>query len=356
MNTICKKNIVIDQVSIKFLLTSMNADELIENSKVAYHDYKNGTGYQRNLIVSHYRKIVKYFRTAQNPFIASSIILAINEEDLEPYEGKFTIKDKMRLVDGQHRVEAMKEVREYYNEDYSKISEFNFPVTILLVNSNDSLAEIITFIDINSKGKKVNTNLAITLRDKINNSNTSRLLNIDEFKENIATNLTIKLNSDESSFWHGMIKIGNDTDLEKPIGINAFCKSLLPLISVCLANQNIGNDVLTDVNKEKVIEEIFILVNKAWENVGEKWPKCFSKELGEKKFNIQKGIGVFPIHFILSECIKENNDFKKFSEIIMKSDVEEEWWKVGGVYSYYNSNAGFAKIAKYIKNDEVEDD
>ena len=343
------------QNGVSLILCKMKPKELIENTYVAFHNTSNNTGYQRALQSAHYRKIVKFLRNNDKPFMLSSYILAINKDEFSLNGAEFIVHNRMRLVDGQHRVEAFKELREVDIVKFNEIKDFEYPITILITEKNDDINEILSFIDINSKGKKVNTNLAITLRDKLYKENNSSNLSFEEFKERICTNVIINLNNSAESVWYELIKIGNETGREKKIGINAFNESLKPVISSFLMSLKIDisnySNYLT--NLDKYSNELTELVDECWSLVSKKWSVCFKYT---EKYNIQKGVGVFPFHIILSQSISKNegdtdNNLQYFLDTIEKSEIDNDSWIVGGDFSYYNSKSGFLKVVKMIQNE-----
>lgn len=73
------------------------------------------------------------------------------------------------------------------------------------------------------------------------------------------------------------------------------------------------------------------------------------------KYNIKKGIGVFPLNEILSKSLKSSNGnlevaLTDFSRIINNSKVVCDNWIIGGDFSAFNSKSGFKTIEEYITN------
>ena len=67
------KALVFEQSKIKMYITTMNIEELVENSFVAHYDSQTGEDYQRPPVPSHYRKIAQYFINDANAFSSFGI-------------------------------------------------------------------------------------------------------------------------------------------------------------------------------------------------------------------------------------------------------------------------------------------
>ena len=72
-------------------------------------------------------------------------------------------KDRpFRIVDGQHRILGMQKALENIHEkdEIKKLNEYPFNIITVVTDENNRSVELDIFIDINSKGKKVSTDLA----------------------------------------------------------------------------------------------------------------------------------------------------------------------------------------------------
>lgn len=168
-----------------------------------------------------------------------------------------------------------------------------------------------------------------------------------DLESSIAIEISKKINQDKNSVWYEKIKMNGTNRNGKSIGINAFHKSLIPLIQVYISNDTI--DCIEKYNK--IIDELSEFINNSWEIVKDKWKECFY----DSNYNIQKGIGVYPIHKILSSELDSNNkDLEltliKFRKIICESDVKKENWFIGNNFSELNCKDGFKTIEEYILN------
>ena len=113
------KSLQLKQENVLMYMTKMKISELEKYSIVKHYNSEKGTDYQRPPISAHYKKIAKYFMTESKPILPSAIIAAMGKNDYE-YDGiNLIIKNNIRIVDGQHRIEGMK----YLKEDYLKNSK-----------------------------------------------------------------------------------------------------------------------------------------------------------------------------------------------------------------------------------------
>lgn len=360
-----KQFIRVSQGNYEMFMLSFTADELIHYTAVHYfkNDMSN-KGYQRQLITNHYRKISKYIEEeiifGNDPILPPAILAATDPDDVEIKINIIKLNRVIRIVDGQHRIRGLKYLKDNNPEVYAQIKNYEFPVILMIIKDKQKIHEVNTFVNINSKGKKVSTDLAILLRDRIREEEFNEHKNhLDdkEFQEAIATAIVKKLDQSIESIWYNLIKMaGGSDDKGKPISINAFNQSLKEIISLYLQTNCIDN---TQVNVSGVADDISPYIINIWKLITQKWPECFNYyELVKHnpQFNIQKGIGVYPIHQLGYESLAYcSTDFSAalnhFKEVIHQSHVEYTDWKVGGILSSYNSRAGFKNIASFIKNE-----
>ena len=108
------ESLQLKQENVLMYMTKMKISELEEHSVIKHYNAEKGTDYQRPPIPAHYRKIAKYFMTESKPILPSAIIAAMGKNDYK-YDGtNLIIKNKIRIVDGQHRIEGMKCLKEDY--------------------------------------------------------------------------------------------------------------------------------------------------------------------------------------------------------------------------------------------------
>lgn len=351
-----KKFVKVQQEQITLYMVKLNVEELTNKTTVEYYNSLTDEGYQRPLVPSHYRKIAKYLQESTYPILPTAILTAVNPDQVEVIDENFlNIKGDLRVVDGQHRIEGMRYLEKINFDAFQKLYDYSFPVLIMVVPPEKKIYEINAFININKTSKPVSTDLAIQLKDKIRGADINLIL--DNLNESIATKVSQRLNNTKGSVWYELIKVGDHNTKGRTISINAFHQSLFLLINNYLKYNNIK---FGDPDQFKdVVEDLTYIVSRAWEVIYAKWTDCFKlkKDNSDKGYNIQKGIGVYPLHQILGESVTEQNYtsdeiINVFQRTIRNSDVQVIDWKVGGNFSIYNSKSGFGKIAEYIKNNK----
>ena len=348
------------QENVVMYMTKMNIEQLIVESKIMHYDSKSDSDYQRPPLPSHYRKIASYFMKEKSPILPSAIIAAMGREDYEIKNGCIIFNNKIRIVDGQHRIEGFKCLNNGYckgsKERYTKLAcSFEFPVIIMLIEKDDEMTEIDAFINLNSKGKRVKTDLAEALKNRISKRffETEETISVSENYINmVAMNVARKININ-NEFWRGHIiqadEIGKRN--EQPISIIAFTRAIKPIVNQYLTNR--GKVVRAEEN-DHIEKELFDIVSCAWDIVLNRWKECFApnKEYNNA-YNICKGIGVVTLFGIFAECMATDEDYSnRFKEILDNSKVTAENWLVGGSFTGFASAQGFALVKRIIQNQE----
>lgn len=158
MNTLTKTAIDLSRGNIKFYITSMFIDELLQTAKVSRVNEDLENGFQRTLDEVRARRISKYLKDEK--IIPGALILSCQNTELLKFDAeneKLSFPSEAGLflvIDGQHRL---------YGSALAKdqIPELKIPVCIL--SGLKKPEEIQYFIDINSNQKGVPKTLRIEL-------------------------------------------------------------------------------------------------------------------------------------------------------------------------------------------------
>lgn len=352
-----KKCIMLRQNEFNMYLISLNVIELIMNTTVEYFDSTNNEGYQRPLVTAHYRKIARYLQENDKSILPPAILAAVDPTQISPNGDKIDIKGQMRIVDGQHRIEGIRYLKQIDSEAYNRIINYEFPVILMVISKTNRIHEINTFININSLGKKVKTDLAVQLKEKIRKSvGFGDYNNLKEIINSIATQISEELNKSKDCVWSNNIRLGDDNSIIKPISINSFNRSIIRIIDNYIKFKPKPSNE-SDILKYK--NEIGYIIKESWQAIAKRWNKCFIENSVNSKYNIQKGIGVFPLNILISDAVKEcegdiSKTLKSFNDVITCSNVKNEDWIIGGKFSPLNSQAGFQVITQILKNINVD--
>ena len=324
----------------KIVQTKKTVEWLIENTSVYVFNPLTFEGYQREIDDKHCKKII-HFMKENDFFFPTSIICACDED--------FTEDTKLRIVDGQHRVQAFRILYED-KELKKKIKGMELPVIVL--EHVDINKEIETFVNINKKGKKVDTSLAVVLKHKIED-----VVDLDHKKskiEYLAVEVAFDLSLTEDNIWENQICFeGNAKKHNQLISINAFSRSTQFLFS----NLSERNLLKTTWSTEKELEaskkEAFDIIKDIWIIVKNKWQELFNDFSGNNSI-LQGPIGYSSINKFIVFCFKANlYDEKKtfienFSYWLDKVKIPAQKWYPKGDFANYSSEAGYTIIAKTL--------
>jgi DGQHR domain-containing protein len=366
--------IPLKQNGFQLFITKLTIDELLNNSEVSIFNPETGEGYQRPPIPSHYKKIARYLESEESILLPLGVLTAVYPDDFNESE-KLELNGKLRIVDGQHRVAGFRHLSEINPSKYETLKDFEVPVTIMVLSKDDIIDEMDTFININSKAKRINTDLAKRLSYERRKED-GYLRNYREIIEDISIEVTLGISRDIKSLWYKAVRMST-TQKDVIISLNAFTKSLTPLIELFVKYFNTkdfeglsrfgdiekmenNSEVISFIvsHKDLYVENLKKYINDAWYLIKEQFEKAFNEKRPyfKKEYNIQKGIGLYAFHIILTECIRKEQDLEKalqlFKTIVNNTTVKLDDWKSGGSFSGNNSLTGFKVVAEKIMGDE----
>lgn len=330
-------------------------------------------GCQRQPIQSHFRKIGKRAKE-KDSFFPASIILSIRKEDMNGIILKNDEKNaelisliipkehnkKLSLLDGQHRIKGF----EFILKELMKENVFQVP--FVLVFPKDRVEEITWFYEINSKSKKIVTDLALQLLNEMTKGDTKLKLGKAEHWKLVATNVATTLNSTPDSVWYKSLSIGDNKKGETIASSNQFAQSLKPVLEIPFVKR------LWEHEEDVILagEKIARLVNSYWNALRTVMPDVFPKKLKAKQgFVIQKSGGISAWHIVaptILETIMYNGprqirkfDTENIAEIVSSyGDTgvinSELFWKSGnGEASKFGGQKMFVQLGNLIKEDIV---
>ena len=331
---------------------------------------KDKYGYQRELSFNHYNQIKRNI-LKENTILPTSIILSVNKSDIESnievIDDNFIslkIEDGMRLfrvVDGQHRLKGLEEAA----RENSCINDYMLNIVILLTDKKNRIIEVDTFIDINSKAKKIKTDL--TLLAKYNYAILAEKP-INDVYEHICEKVAYLLHEKiEDSVWKNAIKFEFNSSKEYGIiEVNAFKQSIMPLVKAIIDKKQ-----LRVVNDIDIIDDIAMkvakIINLQWKLIKERWEACFEEKIEKdfenefvktyysRKYYIQKTTGANSLNMIFNELIQGPETLEEilaeFKTILRKSLIKSDDWLVGKKFSGLTSELGFKKARRFIINE-----
>jgi len=244
-------------------------------------------------------------------------------------------------------------MKEYEPIRYEQICDYEIPVIVMA--KVDEKTEIDTFITINKTSKKVDTSLALVLKNKMNKYRSTDDLTIPK-AEYLAVELAQKLNFDKdfNNVWYDKILFeGNPKNTSQLISLNAFVKSTRTLVNQ-LAKKRIIS--LEWTNEEDIIyntdkcKKIFFAI---WMILQQKWQELFNSDLDKRRI-IQGAIGFTAINKVIIYLLnqKEYSDeydlIQVFEDFIKRSTISADKWLPGEMFSKYSSESGYSIVAQEL--------
>ena len=329
------------QGTVKIVQTKKTVDWMTHHTSVNVFDPLTFKGYQRSIDGKHCDKIVAYLK--KNFFLPTAVICASRvkfNEDLDLY-----------IVDGQHRVEALKRLKESDLERYNKIKDYELSVIVLEEAGEE--VEIDTFITINKTSKKVDTSLAYVLKNRINYNRASVDISISK-REYLAVELARVMNT-ESELWGDKILFeGQPKQTPQLISLNAFVVSMRSFLYALQQRRVIPQDWHDRSELSDCISSLRHIVDVIWMQIRDKWPELFCSDLENRRI-IQGSIGFSSINKYLGQRKKATSEYMSSEELtnytgawIQDIRLAGTVWLPGGSFSKYSSASGYSIIAQEL--------
>lgn len=267
------------------------AGSLVDRYVIPRRDARNKTGYQREISTTRVNRLMKDLRTKRVD-LPTSILVNLRNYDpvehlVETDDGlRFRLNDeKLHVVDGQHRVEALARLVE---EEPEKWSDFELPFVSMLGASERE--EIRQFYVVNSTAKSVRTDLAFDLLKQRAESEPGVLDALIETGETwkVKGQQLVEDLERTSSLWKGRVRFPGDGSAGTVIGSAGLVNSLKPL----LVTPYFGS--ITTANQVKVLTAY-------WEGVQLVIPEAFSEP---SDYVIQKSTGALIMHGLLVSVLE----------------------------------------------------
>ena len=323
---------------------------------IGWEDLDN-QGYQRQPVTSHYEAIGHFLAQGPNPFMPTGALLSARNSEYgsltfrpanpgtEPEFGELEIPDSRPLftIDYQHRRHGF----DYAIHQLGATQLEDFAVPVIIIEDITRYEEIQQFYVINSKQRRIDTDLALALlqtlapqadeRELVNLAGPGKRFRIR------GTRLTFKLAGRPKGPWAG--RISQPHDLPQPdavIKLKSFVDSLAPLVSRRSSCSRLDDDRLLDA-----------LVD-FWEGIKQIIPNAFQ---APKDFQVQRTVGVFAFHLLFARevyprCSAQGDTspgaVKKVLHPAVPKYIQEAFWSTGGEASIYVGSSGYRAVARLI--------
>ena len=346
----------------------ISAGALVDRYVIPRRDARNKTGYQREVSVTRVNRLMKDLRTRRVD-LPTSVLVNLRQFDraINVAQGpsgtglKLGPKDKLHIVDGQHRVEALVRLVE---EDAEKWSSFQLPVVFMLGATERD--EIKQFYIVNSTAKSVRTDLALDLLKQRAETDPSVMEALTESGETwkVRGQQLVEDLERSSSIWRGRVRFPGDAAAGTTIGSSGLVGSLKPLLTTAYFGS------IAPANQVAILSGY-------WEGIKSVIPEAFREPT---EYSVQKSVGVQILNGLLvpvleyvrskGDSVLEPSSYERamsdaLTEIegdTSNGDVARgaEFWLAGrsGAAGSYSSNSGrrvlTAKLRGLLPEIEVE--
>jgi len=362
-------------------LTALPASYLALRADIDRWTRENREGYQRPPYESRLRQkgrasIVRYLLEEMGVF-PTSVLLNVRcnlsfKEELKISEkisyGKLTIPDNERLwiVDGQHRLEALKRVT-------SIKPEFeNYPVPVTIMSLKNKFDEMLLFYIVNSRQKRIPTDIAYRhLQSMVEKVEVEErytwiknvLLGPEERRKGVAALIVDYLVEDPESPFYGRVRFLGEEKEEWHLTEDSV---LIRYVSKLLSEKTFS---LMDPS---AVADLLI---QYWKAIEELYPLCF-REGESENYTLLKHTGIASLTYlfptIYAYCMMEGDvSMEKMKELLgylkeqvddprlplpYRRPIDERWWSRAGGESIARATgeATFNEIAKnFAKKIEI---
>jgi DGQHR domain-containing protein len=344
----------------------MPAGALIPNNyDIPTYDARTGQGYQRPIQETRVNELVQDLKKKRVD-LPTAILLNLRNREAKQALRDHTLRlsflrdnaatNKLfHVVDGQHRVAALKKLME--DDPFGSWEDFLIPF-ICMVGATEA-EEMEQFYVVNSRAKSVRTDLAFALLRKLSDRDPKMLERLEEKGKDwqvLAEKLVEEL-AGSSSVWRGRIRLAGMEKQDTTMPSASMVTSLKPLLASSFFSR------LTFEQQQQVIEAF-------WTGLREVMRPAFDEP---HEFVVQKGVGVIVLHAILVDVIeiarsagKSVVDAATYTDIMAKpietlqGDAQDglgspvqgvEFWRTApkGAAGSYSSSAGRRVLISKIR-------
>lgn len=309
-----------------YYLGIINAGDLVKQHEVDYWSKSNPQGYQRALGKSRSKKFSDYLKN-HNGILHQTVLINIRSTTNVSFKtthtdfGILETKEKLYLVDGQHRVGGIKMMIEQ-NPSFA-----SFPIPVLIMAGLTREKEATQFIIVNKTQKGVRSDLADRLlKDAIKNVDKG-LLEVIGIKEpqkltELIVSICDNLDKEKNSIWYQRITFPNQknrvTDTIKQ-------RSLTESLKLILRDNYIQSHYTT-------VKQLTDLLLVFWEAISELCPEASKGD--PKEYVLLKTTGPFIMHKLLPIVIIKcagNVNKTRIKKILSKIEqMEDGYWHKNG--------------------------
>jgi len=270
----------------------ITAEALSERYVVPRRDARSKTGYQREVSTSRVNRLMKDLR-AKRVDLPTSVLVNLREFDplahLSETECGHVLTlgdgDRLFVVDGQHRLEALRRLNE---EEPERWGAFEVPFVAMLGASERE--EIRQFYVVNSTAKSVRTDLALDLLKQRAESEPGVMDALIESGETwkVRGQQIVEDLEKACAIWRGRVRFPGEPTGTSTIGSAGLVGSLQGLLSTPYFGS------ITTANQVKILSAY-------WEGIRKIMPDPFVEP---QEYALQKSVGVQIMHGLLISVLE----------------------------------------------------
>lgn len=352
---------------VPLVIGTIGAGPLTERFRIPRRDHRRKTGYQREISLTRVNRIVNDLRDKKID-LPTAILLNLrtyNEATNLVHRGNTDFLDlqgePLFIVDGQHRVEALKKLVDSEPERWN-----NFPIPFVCMLGASELEEMEQFYVVNSTAKSVRTDLALDLLKQRAEADADVMETLIERGHvwKVKAQTLVEAVERSSTIWHNRIRFPGQPSGDTIIAPGGMVSALKGL----LGTPYFGS--ITTENQVKVLDAY-------WQGIRKILPEVFEDPTA---YVLQKVTGVLVMHGLLTSVLEyvrskgwsviEPNSYEKaMKEALtdLQGDTAEggvvngaDFWRSGpeGAAGTYSSNAGqrvlIAKLRAMLPAVEVD--
>jgi DGQHR domain-containing protein len=356
----------VEQAGRVLYLGRMTAGELLETCVTTEWDPAKGwdlqqQGYQRTPVPKHYMAIGRFLANEEPPLMPTAALLSARERQYgqlkfveglagDGYEFGHLVVPEGRLlyiVDYQHRWRGFR----HAIDDLRAKRLGDYVVPVVIMRDVPTYDEIMQFYLVNSKQRRVDTDLALALLQTL-----AQEASLDELYNLVgpgkryrvrATRLTFRIAACTSGPWRGRIKQPHDLpEPEAVLALKSFADSLQPIVSSRSPVSHLPDDQLLDV------------LQSYWLAIAELMPEAFSNPRG---YSIQKTPGAFSMHIVAAKTVLKictrDADYSsaRIKQILGAAPgyMNSQFWVTLGQVKAFGGSGGHRELAGRIR-EEIE--
>jgi len=314
-------------------------------------------GYQRQPETKHWQAIAHFLANSPNPFMPTGALLSarISEQGIIEFSplqgpgdtqfGELNIPDgrPLFIIDYQHRWRGLK----HAVEETGAVHLQDFSVPVIIIEDVSRYEEMLQFYVINSKQKRIDTDLGLALLQTLApQADEDELVNLvgpgNRFRIR-ATRLTFNLASRPSGPWAGRIAQPHDVPKgDTVIKVKSFVDSLQPVVSRRNPCSRLDDDSLLGT-----------LVD-FWEGIKQMIPAAFVRP---KDYQIQRTVGVYAFHILFARhvyprcsVIRDTSPtaVQNVLQPAAAKYIHDSFWSTKGPARIYVGSSGYRELAKLI--------